>query len=263
MGIKLNNAPVYYTLAQVQFNPILGLDAFIPSIQTEMRKAGFPDFRNEIQQQVMVPFGGMVNGQMVNPSMSQQSRYMFGDIDATTHFIVDNNSLILQSTNYDTFDIFSVLFLKGLSILHNALHIDFVERIGLRYLDAVQPKAGETLKDYLVPEVLGLSMRGEGTLQQSFSETGSLTTAGQLISRVIIREGQIGLPIELNALAPAIASRFTDTIGLHAIVDTDCFVVQREPFHLDKIKSRLINLHAEISKSFNATVTDFALKAWN
>lgn len=113
MGIKLRNAPVYYTLAQVQFNPILNLDAYIPGIQAEMRMAG-SDFRTEIQQQVALPFGGIVNGQMVSPPVTQQSRYMFGDIEAKTHFIVDNNGLILQSTEYDTYSKhFLRVFCKG------------------------------------------------------------------------------------------------------------------------------------------------------
>ena len=37
MGKKLANAPVYYTVAQVQFNPILNLDSFLPAIQAKMR----------------------------------------------------------------------------------------------------------------------------------------------------------------------------------------------------------------------------------
>lgn len=260
MGHKLNNAPVYYTLAQVQFNPILNLDVFIPSIQSEMRKAGFPDFRPEVQQQITIPFGGM--GQMVNPPMSQQIRYMFGDIEQTTHFILDPNGLILQSTNYISFEDFSGKLLQTLSILNNALSLMFVERIGIRYLNAVQPSAGETLGEYLEPGVLGLSKRDGWELQQSFSEIGFNTQAGQLISRVIIRDGQVGLPMDLTAFAPAIATRFTEKPGLHAIMDNDCFIIRREIFNISSIDERMKALHAEIEKSFQATVTDFALAAW-
>lgn len=262
MGHKLTNAPVYYTLAQIQFNPILELDAYIPNIQSEMRKARFPDFKQGVTQQIAVPFGGVANSQMLVPPASQQSRYMFGDIQATTHFILDKDGLILQTTEYDTFEAFSAILLQGLAIVHKALQLDYVERIGLRYLDAVQPREGETLGEYLVPEVLGLSMRSEGILQQSFSETGVSTSAGQLISRVIIRDGKVGLPIELNALPPSIAPRFMAKSGLHAIVDTDCFVIQREAFDLASIETRLAALHTEIDKSFRATVTGFALAAW-
>ena len=34
MGKKLTNAPVFYTVAQVQFNPVLDLDGYIAPIQS-------------------------------------------------------------------------------------------------------------------------------------------------------------------------------------------------------------------------------------
>lgn len=260
MGTKLNAAPVYYTLAQVQFNPILDLETYMPLIQAEMRKAHFPDFKREVIQQFMMP---METGQMVPPSATTQTRYLFGDIQSTASFVLDSNGLVLQCTNYDTFETFLATLLHGLKTLHRILSFDFVERIGVRYLDAVQPNDGETLKDYLIPEVLGLSLHSVGTLQQSFSETGALTTAGQLISRVIIRDGQVGLPMELNTLAPAINTRFMEKTGLHAIVDTDCFVIQRAPFNISSIEHHLTALHDQIAESFRVMVTRFALDSWS
>ena len=260
MGKKLSNAPVYYTLAQVQFNPILNLDVFIPSIQSAMRNAGYPDFRQEVQQQFTIPFAGP--GQVINPPMSQLIRYMFGDIEQTSHFILDPNGLILQSTNYTSFEAFSGAFLQALKILGDVLNLMFVERIGIRYLNAVQPNTQESLRDFLTPEVLGLPMREGWDLQQSFSEVGFNTKAGQLISRVIIRDGEVGLPMELNGFAPTIDPRFTAKPGLHAIMDNDCFIVRREKFDISSIDDRIQALHAEIEKSFQATVTDFALSAW-
>ncbi|AJQ56049.1 TPA: TIGR04255 family protein [Aeromonas hydrophila] len=260
MGNKLTNAPVYYTLAQVQFNPILDLDVFIPSIQAEMRKAGFPDFRNEVQQQFAISMGA---GQLTTPPMTQQVRYMFGNINATSHFILDHNGLILQSTDYASFENFSGMLLRALKMLNDVLALQFVERVGLRYLNAVQPNPGESLGDYLTPGVLGIQTHDGWNLQQSFTEVGFNTPVGQLISRVIIREGQIGIPMELTSLAPAIAPRFMDKYGLHAIMDNDCFSIHREGFILASIDERMRALHAEIEKSFQATVTAFALKTWS
>ena len=259
MGTKLKAAPVYYMLGQVQFNPILDLETYMPLIQAEMRKAHFPDFKREVIQQFMMP---TEQGQIVPPSAATQTRYLFGDIESTSSFVLDNYGLILQCTSYDTFETFSTTFLQGLITLDRILNLDFVERIGVRYLDAIQPKEGETLKDYLIPEVLGLSMHNVGTLQQSFSETGALTAAGQLISRVIIRDGQVGLPMELNALAPAISARFMEKTGIHAIVDTDCFAIQREPFNISTIETHLTALHDQIVESFRVMVTRFALDTW-
>lgn len=263
MGNKLTNAPVYYTVAQVQFNPVLDLDGYIPAIQSKMRETHFPDYRKEVVQHLVMPFSGTGQGQVVAPTLTPQTRYLFGDIDGRSLFLLETNALSFQTTSYDTFEPFSAIFLKGLDILNNALGLNYVERIGMRYLDAVQPsKDGETLREFLAPEVLGLSLREGGQLQHSVSETIFLTDAGQLVSRVLIRHGRVGLPMELGGLAPVIDPRFTQRDGLHAIVDTDASYTHRESFELSHVGARLTALHDEIGKSFNATVTDHARSSW-
>ncbi len=263
MGEKLSKAPVYYTVAQVQFNPVLDLDGYIPAMQSKMREAHFPDYKKEVFQQLVLPFGGAEQGQMAAPTVTPQTRYLFGDIGGRSLFLLETNALSFQTTSYDTFETFSEAFLKGLGILHDALHLNFVERIGLRYLDAVQPsKDGETLREFLVPDVLGLALRGEGQLQHSISETIVSTAAGQLVSRVLIRHGHVGLPMELGGLAPTIDPRFTQRESLHAIVDTDASIGRREAFELPKVAAQLTALHDDIVKSFNATVTDHARASW-
>ena len=263
MGKKLNNAPVYYTVAQVQFNPILNLDGYISAIQAKMRGRHFPDFRQEVVQQLVLPFGNGEQGKIAAPTLTPQTRYLFGDIPGNARFLLETNALSFQTTDYGTFGAFSGELLAGLAIVHDALHLDFVERIGLRYLDAVQPpEGGNSLRDYLVPEVLGLALRDGGQHQHSVSETLVATPAGQLVSRVLIRHGQIGLPLELSALAPKIAPRFTQRSGLHAVIDTDASSTQREAFDLDAVKNRLTALHGEIEKCFDAIVTEYALNSW-
>jgi uncharacterized protein (TIGR04255 family) len=263
MGKKLRNAPVYYTVAQVQFNPILNLDSYVAGIQTMMRKKHFPDFRQEVVQRLVLPFAGTDPSQAVAPTVTPQSRYRFGDISDSTRFVLEANALSFQTTRYETFETFSDELLSGLGIVHEALQLDFIERIGLRYLDAVQPSEGkETLRDFLVPEVLGLSQREDIQLQHSVSETVAVTPAGQLVSRVLVRHGPIGLPVELAALAPQIDPRFTLAAGQHAIIDTDASVAQREVFDLAKVGSRLTALHDEIVRCFEAIVTPHALDVW-
>lgn len=263
MGKKLSSAPVYYTVAQVQFNHVLELDSFVPAIQSKMREAQFPDFKKEVFQRLDFPVLGTQQGQMVPPTLTSQSRYLFGDIAGSTAFLLETNALTLQTTAYDTFETFSKMFLNGLDTVHSALKLSFFERIGLRYLDAVQPlKEGETLRDFLVPEVLGLALRGQGQLQISVSETTAMTNAGQLIARVVVRNGQIALPMELSGIAMPIDARFTQREGLHAIVDTDASIAHREAFELQKVEARLTALHDEIDISFKGTVTDHARASW-
>ncbi|MDE1143515.1 MAG: TIGR04255 family protein [Paraburkholderia tropica] len=263
MGKKLSNAPVYYTVAQVQFNPILNLDVYVPGIQAQMREKHFPDFRQDVVQRLVLPVGMVEPGQLAAPTLTPQSRYQFGNISGNARFVLEPNALSFQTTAYETFEAFSKTLVTGLGVVHDAIRLDFIERIGLRYLDAVQPSGEkESLRDFLVSEVLGLSLRGDVQHQHSVSETVVATPAGQLISRVLIRHGQIGLPLELTALAPTIDPRFTQRTGLHAIIDTDASTTKREAFDLPNVETQLEALHGEIDKCFKAIVTEHALSAW-
>lgn len=262
MGIKMSNAPVYFTIAQVRFNPVLNLEGYLPAIQDRMRAARFPDFRREVLQQLVIPFGAGEAGQAPAPTFSPQTRCIFGNVDGTTNFVLESNALALQTSAYETFEVFSKMLLQGLTVVHEALRLDFTERVGLRYLDAVLPNADESLTDYLAPEVLGLSQKFAGQVAHSFSETVTRNTAGRLVSRVIIQDGHVGLPAEMMSLAPKLATRFTQPKGPHAIVDTDASSELREGFDLERLATRLHSLHEEVLKSFQATVTPHALKAW-
>jgi uncharacterized protein (TIGR04255 family) len=149
----------------------------------------------------------------------------------------------------------------GLKIINDVLKLSFSERIGLRYLDAVLPKEGESLKDYLTPEVLGLSSKVSDFVH-SFSETLTVHNFGHTVSRVIIQTGQVGLTPELAVLAPQLDAKFSAYNGLHAILDTDASHEQRQAFKLDNVEKTLLELKASIRATFKATVTPTALSIW-
>jgi hypothetical protein len=95
------------------------------------------------------------------------------------------------------------------------------------------------------------------------SETVSVVGLSQLVTRVLIREGRIGLPPELAQLAPAIDPRFAQQEAcVHAVVDNDASIINREVFDLAKISGHLDFLHQEIKASFESTVTEHALTVW-
>ena len=263
MGQKLSNAPVYYTVAQVQFNPVLDFDSFLSIIQSQMRAHAFPDFREESYQRLVFPFGAADAGSLSTSPVRRQSRYSFGDIQGTSNFFLEANSLTFQTTHYETYEVFSGNFIKGLEIVARALSLAFFERIGVRYLDAVYPiNPGETLASYLVPEACGLFEKLEGDLIQSYSETVTHIRNSQLVTRVIIRDGAIGLPEDLATAPPRIDNRFANWNGIHAIIDTDASKSGRNAFDIDLINKNLEDLHTIVSASFKSTVTEHAQKSW-
>lgn len=263
MSPKLNKAPVFYTVTQVQFNPFLNLGEFLPSIQARMREAGFPDFQPQVIQSLIFPLGIPGGGPSPAPSVAPAVRYVFGDMEGRTNFVLETNALTLQSTSYETFEAFLAIFLAGLEIVKDSLRPSYFDRFGLRYLDAVYPmKQDDVLKQYLFPEVHGLHSKVNGSLIHSLAETVIQNANGHLVSRVIIRNGKIGFPDNFSIQPPKIDARFEQFDGLHAIIDTDAFAAQREAFKIEVIQNKAIELHQNIRESFFATVTPFALSAW-
>ena len=271
MGTKMTNAPVYFTLAQVRHNPVLSLNSYVPGIQESLRKAGYPDFQRAMA--VVLNLGSVSSAasgdtKQEQPQQLRFERFTFSNMERTRGFILDQNSLSFQSTDYDTFESFSGAFLMGLEIVHQAVAFGFSERVGIRYLDAVVPAGGEKdLPKYLVPEVLGLGSRmgDDASVLHTFSETQIHTPVGNILSRTIIQNGQLpqlGFPPDLQPIGLEVAERFKKVSGVYAIIDTDGSFEAREKFDLDTLKGKLHALHDEIIKVFEATVTAQALNSW-
>ena len=267
MGTKLKSAPVFYTIGQVQHNPLLNLGSYLAEIQERMRKAGYPDFKRGVQMQFAVSPGMVVDGstQAPQPAVHKVERFMFSDVSGTKGFVLQTNSLSFETTEYDTFKSFLGDLKVGLGILSEAVGgLSFMERLGLRYVDAVAPAPGETLQQYLENELLGLPHRlPDSMFLYSFSEALLFAEGvGQVVSRTVSQNGKLGFPPDLQPVSLKVSSRFEAISGEHAVIDTDGSFTERRPFDAADIETRLLAVHDLIEKSFHATVTDYARKAW-
>lgn len=259
MGAPLNNPPVYFTVVQVRFNPILKLADFLPVIQESFRHVRFPDFAKHTTMAIKV---NLKDGQ-VTPTPEAQERYVFGNAAKTHSFILDANSLTLQSTDYGRFESFSDEFLKGLARIHETIQLDFTERVGLRYLDRIIPLADNDLRKYLVAEALGLSAKLGGNPVHSFCETLTVVRGIKLASRVITQSGPLVFPPDLMPLGLEVAERFKVHQGLHAILDNDGFFEGREAYSADTVHDHLSAIHEVIGTAFRSVATKFAFEKWN
>ena len=125
MGQKLSKAPVYFTITQVQFNPILNLDSYLPIIQGKMRNSHFSDFKQSITQHVSISVAADNHTQML-PVVTPSTRYIFGNINGTSHFLLEKNALSFQTTEYETFEVFLDDFINGIKIIHDVIKLDFI-----------------------------------------------------------------------------------------------------------------------------------------
>ena len=187
----------------------------------------------------------------------------FSNRDRSQSFVLEPNGLTFHVTDYTDFKWFLDLFLTQLEHVNEVISPDSSERIGLRYIDAVLPKPGSEVKEYLIPAVLGLSEQGlEGLLQHTYSESIVVNGSASTVSRIIVRNGQIAFPPDMAALPVLINSRFTEYKGTHAVVDTDSFETNHSPMEVQKLRTTLHDLHDSLEKAFNAVTTDFARADW-
>ena len=257
MGKLLKNPPVFFTVAQIRFNTILNLKEYLPKIQDEFRKNGYPEFHN---YQI---FGFTLSEDNQQPIPTQFENYIFGDLIAKNNFVINSDSITTQSTCYGDFQSFSEKLMLGARLLNEIIKIDFVISIGLRYLDHVTPQKNESLTLYLDPGVLGMQGKFSGMSKFTFSETLNEHNGIELSSKVFIQDGPISTPPDLVPQGLNIEKRFKEYTGIHAILDNDGFIEEKNVFNLDQIKTNLVKIHAEISRAFKTTVTMHALEVWN
>ena len=263
MGEPLKSPPVYATVAQVRFNPVLKLADFLPDIQEGMRRAGFPAYQPHDTVAIQLSFS---QDRPPTPQTVVRPRFAFGNVQKTHSFILDIDALTLQSTDYGRFEDFSGFFMKGLALVHEAVTLNFTDRIGLRYLDRVFPSGGDELDQYLTPEALGLSNLGGrlgGRPQQSYVETICEVGTYKLRSRVVLQGGGLAFPPDMVLGDLLVLKRLADYEGFHAIIDNDGFLENRENYSPESVAEHLDGIHTIISNAFHAIATDYARKVWS
>jgi uncharacterized protein (TIGR04255 family) len=260
---KMTSAPVFFTLAQVRFNQVLALESYVPQIQDQLRRKGYPDTQKVVTATFNLNMPPAPNDAAPQSlPVSQTIRHTFSTIDKKAGFILDQGSLSFQTMEYDVFETFSQTLLGGLRIVHDAVSLSYTDRIGMRYLDAVYPNKGEDLSEYLNESVIGLYRKLAGELLHSFSETRVKDGHISIVARIIVQDGRIGFPPDMQPIGLELLPRFQELYGMHAILDTDASHDARATFDLGQIESRLLDVHDSVTKSFNLSVTKHALKAW-
>lgn len=259
MGHPLKNPPVYFTVAQVRFNPLLKLADFLPTIQEALRTSGFPAFVSRPTTVVHI----VINDAQSVPQTAAQDQYVFADVNNTHAFVLGADSLTLQSTDYGTFQRFSDTFLRGLALVHKVVTLSFTDRVGLRYLDHIMPKPGDELSQYLAPELLGMSTRLGGAASHSYSELLSEHDTVRRRVRVLIRDGGLAFPPDLVPDGMTVQARFMQHSGWHALLDTDGFTEGRQLFDLTTVEQQLGTIHGVIRETFEQAITPHAKKTWD
>ena len=153
MGIKMTNAPIFYTLAQIRFSPVLDMAEYIPQIHKELRR-DFPEIRSE----QLMQFKMNVGGESKDPITSQTAqRWSIENFEKNAGYTLLADSLTYQTTEYETSEVFADALIRGLELLDAAVELGYVNSVGWRTLDAIVPEPEQSLSLYLNRQVLGFS----------------------------------------------------------------------------------------------------------
>lgn len=256
---KMSFAPVFYTLAQVQFNQIAQISDYVARLQERLRRSGFPDFQAENQLELTIR---RLDESQPDVQPQQHMRWSFMNTERTEGYLLLSNALVFHTTTYHTFTDFLQKTISGLNLVHEIVELAYVERIGLRYLNAVVPMDNDTLQQYLNPSLLGFSANLEGRLSHSFTETVTVVDEGNLVARAVITDGALALSPDLISLQLSLQPQFTGINSRNAVLDTDYFVVNRNSFDLKEIEDQLLKAHDIITNAFKVSVTDYAREKW-
>jgi uncharacterized protein (TIGR04255 family) len=261
----MSNAPVYYALAQAQFNPVAAMAKYVDQIQDRLRREGYPLFEPQQVTHLIVPGPGQT--QQTAPQIEQSVIWLITRADRTAGFILAPSAISFHTTHYDTHNEFIPELLRGLAVVHGVATLDHVSRLGLRYLDAVLPRADESVEQYLVGGLHGIvfnaTQRYKLTESVFGTDTGPLVQTGTLVTRVHRMTAPLGFPPDMQPNGLMINPMFEVTESrAHAVIDTDHYVEGRMPIDMARLAEQVRSLHATIKSVFGATTTDHARETW-
>lgn len=259
------NAPVYYALAQAQFNPVAAMSKYVDEIQDRLRRQGYPLFEPQQVTHLVVPSPNQA--QQAEPQITHTVSWLITRGDRTAGFILAPSAVTYHTTHYETHDEFIPELLRGLAAVYEVASLDYVSRLGLRYLNAVLPRRDESVEQYLVAGLHGIEFNATQRYRLTESvfgtDTGPLVQTGTLVTRVYRVIAPLGFPPDMQPNGLMINPKFEVTeLRAHAVIDTDHFVEGRMPIEMDDLGKQVLSLHATIKSVFGATTTDHARDAW-
>jgi uncharacterized protein (TIGR04255 family) len=258
MGQKMSNAPIFYTLAQIRFSPVLGMAKFVSEIQDQLR-VEFPDFRTEQRRTLQLTDAA----EAADLKSASLTRWHFVDQSGTSGYILESSSLIFHTTAYETSSWFFDKVLLGMNVVHTCASLSYIERLGFRTLDGIVPENGSPLELYLNPEALGFYKSFAGDLKQHIAEAAfAIPPAGNLIVRSVVMKGLLGVPADVFPISLTLAPRMQNLEGNHAVLDIDRSEDGKMPVNIAVIRERFEIIKKDATDAFKRLVTPEALSRW-
>jgi uncharacterized protein (TIGR04255 family) len=255
---KLHNDPLSLVLCQIRFSKVRRMPEFIPQIHDLLRKEGFPEDVSSVVQQVVITPGNQ-------PEIIQRKQDEFRSKDNQWALTISDEMLALVTTGYDRFEGFASRLRRCLEVVDQVaeIHHGMINRIGLRYVDVINPQPDQTFRDYLQPSLHGpQSNVFTGPDQWLHLESVGRTDLGTMIVRITQNDQGIVLPPDIMH-KPMSNKMKIEPGNVITLVDTDHFTEGSWEYDLESIMATTNELHEAINAAwFNDLVTPKAIEIW-
>lgn len=254
--LKLANSPLSLVLCQVRFSPLLAMADYIPKVQDQLRLRGYPVNASTPVRELQLGPGGATARDRVH--------WEFMAKDRRSSVVVTEGFVVLQTTAYDDFETFIDQLKMVVSTLNTVVGGLLVQRIGLRYVDAIIPAKDETWRRYVQPCLHGFEselFREDGVLRlhQTVAKTGVGTMLVRLHQN---RDGRV-LPPDLGTGALLAPSGRAEPGELITLLDIDHFHECDTGYDQSSFEAVAWKLKEGSYQVFaDNVVTEHALRVW-
>ena len=265
----LPNQPLFYVLTSIRFQPWLLLPMKIAEIQDVLRER-FP-----IVSPIIVEHQHQRSELGTAESDANSRRpvaWAFHRADRKIGCQISANSIMVHAREYERFEAFAetVAFVVN-AVEAAAKHLD-VNSVGIRYLDLISPRGGETLSKYVPLEFIPYpAHETEFTPTGGHSQSSYKTPDGILQARFWSGEQFLSVPDDL--VPSFMLTQDWTKLSSHpiaslrpeeGILDTDSIWNTSEPVRMgsDMIVEKLSVLHAHTNSFFRSVCSEHAFRVW-
>lgn len=252
--LKLANSPLVLVLGQVRIATVRRMAEYVPRIQDALRKKGYPiDVSREVQE-VLIASG--------QPQYRRRPHWEFRKRDEFWSIIVGEDVVVIQTTAYTAAEEFLIELELAADTVAGVVGDLVVERVGLRYVDLIQPKEGEDWRDYVKPGFHGVETEAFNPASSTaFFQVTAETDVGRIIARMAQNRDGTALPPDL-ADHPPLGTPDLPSGELVTILDLDHFKVERFDYTKDRLVDLASALHDNLDILFRDIATEHALSTW-
>ncbi|HEY6845187.1 MAG TPA: TIGR04255 family protein [Terracidiphilus sp.] len=263
---NMPNAPLIYTVGVVRFPRVPGIGKYAGALLEAVRGT-YPQFDDFTLSFVRANIN-LNPEEKTEIDRGEVKLFQFASPDRKWGLFLTEEVLGLHTSAYIHNEDFVAKFKEGLQAFLSIpeLRIEWMEAVGIRYVDLVRPRPGELLDDYLYPWVLPPKpdIGDEMDLLQGMYVAAYKTAFGELRFQSL-RKPPFVLPMDLNN--PAVLKNgwaIPALEGDFAVMDMDhgCRFIPLEPIDVDVICDKLRELRSISRKLFDQTGKEHAKSVW-